>query len=338
MKHITYLLEHFDTNELSVLHKLLKTKENNIQEIEEKLGEILLPSGVIGGIAKFVKLSRRSLTYSEFIIKIASNNEISLNFENEKTIEAEQKLFITLFKTEFDKMSESEKEEYFKKLQENGLDKSQIASLTAITTLGVAQASGFGVYLLASSTIATISSALGIVLPFALYTTVSSLISIFTGPVGFLIVGVTFYSTFKKIFIGDYENATKCFKYIASMRNIVPVKYENEINEEKNKVSKYLIQNEKETVEINNNNQQINTSKKEITIHTNKIQELQTEINLLKNKNLHTQSNITKIESKNINLRNDININENAINKSRALIMQIAAKLQSFIMKTKNNE
>jgi len=349
MKNITYLLENFDTKELSVLDKLLNTKENNIQQIEYQLGKILLP---IGGW-----FLQEPLSYSKFLNKIASHNNITLSFEN-GPIEAEQNLFITLFKKEFDKMSESEKEEYFKKLQADGLDKSQISSLTAIATLGVAQASGFGIYLLASSTIATISSVLGIALPFALYTTVSSAISFIIGPVGFLVMGFAVYKSFKDVkniddvfdkfslayktikkgLFGDYETATICFKYIAAMRTIIPIKFENEIELEKNKVSVNLIQNEKTTLEINKNIQQINSSKEEITVHNNQIQELQTEISNLKNKNYNIQSNIKQIEEYNINLRKDININDNAINDSRTFIQKTSEKLEEFLIKTKNQE
>lgn len=356
MKYITYLLENLKTEELSVLQKLLTTKENNIPQIEYELGAILLPSGIPGIFARFLGIYSNLLSYDEIIKKIATHNKISLSFENgpieaeqillralfnkeyDKLSETEQNSFIALLKKEFDKMSETEKEIYYKQLEVDGLNKSQITSLAAFTSLVAAQTSGFGVYLLASSTIGAISSAVGITLPFALYTTVSSIISILTGPIGFLIIGITFYNSFKKNFIGDYEKATMCFKYIAAMRTIIPVRYKNEINEEENKVSNYLTQNKKTTIEINNNVQQINSSRDEITILNNRIQELQNEINNLKIKNYSIQSNIKKTEEANINLRNDITITDNAINKSRTLITKIAAKLQEFLMKTKNQD
>lgn len=355
MKNITYLLENFDPKELSVLHKLLNTKENNIQQIEYQLGEMLLPMG---------GYFQKTLSYTEFLKKIASYNNISLSFKN-GNIEAEQNLFITLFKKEFDKMSESEKEEYLKKIQANGLDKSQIASLTTIATLGVAQASGFGIYLLASSTIGAISSAVGITMPFALYTTMSSAISLIIGPVGFLVMGVAVYKSFKdvknieeiydklslaykgvkKAIFGDYETATICFNYISAMRTIIPVRFENEINQEKNKLSDYETQKEKITLEINKNNQQINSSKEEITNHNNQIQELQNKIENLKTQiqnGRHQISNIhldiTKFEKDNFILRNDIDFNKNASNETEASLTKIEEKLQEYLKKTKNQE
>lgn len=307
MKNITYLLENFDSNELSVLHKLLDTKENNIQQIEFKLGEILLKMG---------GFFQKPLSYAEFINKIASHNNITLNFES-GIIHAEQNLFITLFKKEFDKMTESEKEEYLKNIQVDGLDKNQIASLTAITTLGAAQASGFGIYLLASSTIGAISSAVGITLPFALYTTMSSAISFIIGPVGFLVMGVAVYKSFKdvknieeifdklsfayggikKVVIGDYKTAAICFNYIAAMRTMIPEKYKTGINQEQKKVLDYESHKEKNILNIIKNNKEINSYKVEITDYNNQIQKLQNEIDNLKNQVQNKRGQIFNFQS-----------------------------------------
>lgn len=354
MKNVTYLLENFDQKELSVLHKLLNTKENNIQQIEYQLGEILLP---IGGYF------HKTLSYTEFLKKIASHNNIPLNFKN-GNIEAEKDLYITLFKKKYDSMTIFEKDEYLKNLEANGLNKNQIASLTAITTLGAAQASGFGIYLLATSTIGAISSAVGITLPFALYTTMSSAISFIIGPVGFLVMGVAVYKSFKdvkdideiydklqlaykgikKAFFGDYERATVCFNYIAAMRNAIPVRFENEINQEKNKLLEFETQKEKTTSELSKNNQQIKTSKEEININSSQIQEFQNQIDALNNKiqnKRHQISNINlyieKIEKDNIDLINDIDSNKNAINVINESLIKMKEKLQVFLTKNKEH-
>lgn len=354
MKNVTYLLESFDPKELSILHKILNTKENNIQQIVYQLGEMLLP---LGGYFQ------KPLSYTEFLKKIASHNDMLLSFKN-GNIEAEQQLFITLFKKEFDKMSESEKEEYLKKTQGDGLDKNQIASLTAIATLGAAQASGFGIYLLATSTIGAISSTLGITLPFALYTTMSSAISLIIGPVGFLVMGVAVYKSFKDVknieeiyeklslaykglkkgFFGDYERATICLKYIAAMRTIIPVRFENEINQEKNKLLDYETQKRKITFEINENNLQINSSKEEITIYNNqiqglqkKIEEIKTQIQNEKHQIYNTQLNIKKFENDNLDLTNDIDFNKNASYLTKTSLAKMEKKLQEYLIKTKNS-
>jgi hypothetical protein len=89
--------------------------------------------------------------------------------------------------------------------------------------------------------VGAITSVLGITLPFAFYTSMSTVISYFIGPVGFLFLGYALYKSFKslksindvrnvlsknykavrKFVSGDYERATLCFKYIASTRILV---------------------------------------------------------------------------------------------------------------------
>jgi hypothetical protein len=353
MKNVTYLLENFDSKELSILYKLLNIQENNILQILDKLGELLLP---LGGYFQ------KPLNYTDFLKKIASHNNMSISCEN-GNIEAEQQLFLTLFKKEFDKMSDSEKEDYLKKTHADGLNKNQIASLTAITTLGAAQASGFGIYLLATTTIGAISSTLGITLPFALYSTMSSAISLIIGPVGFLVMGVAVYKSFKDVknideisekfslayksikkgIFGDYERATICFKYIAAMRTVIPVRFENEINQQKAKLLDYETQKNEIALEINENNLQISSSKEEITIHNNQIQELhykiedlKTQVQKEKYEIFNIQLNIAKFENDNFDLRNDIDINENTSFSTKVSLTEMEDKLQEFLMKTKN--
>lgn len=56
--------------------------------------------------------------------------------------------------------------------------------------LTAAQLSGFGVYLLATTTLGAITGVLGITLPFAVYTTMTSAIAVILGPVGWIGAGL----------------------------------------------------------------------------------------------------------------------------------------------------
>lgn len=60
---------------------------------------------------------------------------------------------------------------------------------TTLATLGAAQASGFGVYLGATTALGFVSHAVGVTLPFAVYAGMSSTIAFLIGPVGFLAAG-----------------------------------------------------------------------------------------------------------------------------------------------------
>lgn len=62
--------------------------------------------------------------------------------------------------------------------------------LTAVTALGLAQASGFGIYLASTTALGFLTHAVGITLPFAVYTTMTSTIAFIIGPVGWLSVGL----------------------------------------------------------------------------------------------------------------------------------------------------
>lgn len=62
-------------------------------------------------------------------------------------------------------------------------------SATTLAALGAAQASGFGVYLGATTALGFVSHAVGVTLPFAVYAGMSSTIAFLLGPVGFLAAG-----------------------------------------------------------------------------------------------------------------------------------------------------
>jgi uncharacterized protein YaaW (UPF0174 family) len=69
-------------------------------------------------------------------------------------------------------------------------DNKHVGPITAFGALGMAQASGFGVYLAATTTLGFLTHAVGISLPFAAYTGLTSTIAFVIGPVGWLGVGI----------------------------------------------------------------------------------------------------------------------------------------------------
>lgn len=245
MKSIENLLSQMTSEQKAPIVKILGLKINDNDAIKEKLSKILLPAGGI---------LQSSISYNQFLQKIAeqNNEKIDLSYGD---VKAETNLYLQLFQQEFEKLSPEEKEKIYQELEKAGLDKNQITSLSGVSTLGVAQLSGFGVYLLASSTVGAITSVLGITLPFAFYTGMSSIISFVIGPVGFLVMGVMIYRSFKNVkswdealdmlknswtemknfALGDYTRGTLAFKYIASTRVILTENYKNEIFENKSK-------------------------------------------------------------------------------------------------------
>lgn len=233
---------------------------------------------------------------------------------NKNIVSIEESLYLKLYAKEFAKLTAEEKEQIFKELEKVGLDKNQIASLSGVAAIGAAQLSGFGIYVLASSTLGAMTSMLGLTLPFVIYTGMSSLISFVIGPIGFLVMGIAIYRSFKNVkswdeavgifkvswkeilsfTTGDYNRGLMAFKYIAATRIVLRENFSKEIEQEELK-----IQNRK-----NQDLQHYETiSIKEVLIN---------EINSkIKNKNLlreNVENEIRKLEKELESLNNEIEI------------------------------
>lgn len=285
MKHIDILLNEMTIEQKAPIVKILGLKSNENKSILEKLSKILLP---VGGFFQ------TPLNYNQFVQKIASENnekiDFSLGIGN-----AEKELYLKLFQQEFEKLTDEEKENIYKELEKAGLDKNQIKSLSGISAIGAAQLSGFGIYLLASSTLGAITSVLGLTLPFAFYTGMSSVISFVIGPVGFLVMGVLVYRSFKNvkswdealdllktswkemkaIALGDYTRGTLVFKYLAATRIV-------------------LTENLKK--EIEKNSSQISNRKNNISIIDDEIRTNESEISRINEVKMEQAENVSSIE------------------------------------------
>lgn len=131
-------------------------------------------------------------SYHDIVTRIASRMNISAS--GLTTEQIERRIVALLWNTVWEKMTPEQRSAFDEKLREECRDhkKATIAAGATITgaTLLAAQVSGFGVYLLASSTLAAITSGLGLTLPFAAYTAMSTVISTIIGPVGWLGLGL----------------------------------------------------------------------------------------------------------------------------------------------------
>ncbi len=93
--------------------------------------------------------------------------------------------------------------------------KSMVNVVTGTGAVMAAQASGFGVYVAASTVLSTLTGALGITLPFAVYTGLSSLVSAAIGPVGWAVLGLW---GIKKISDPDYKKTIPCVLVMCAVR------------------------------------------------------------------------------------------------------------------------
>ncbi|WP_159020633.1 hypothetical protein [Algibacter sp. L3A6] len=284
MENLNTFLNKLSTEELEVLYTLLAVKDKTVENITAKFSALTLPFG-----GRF----QEKLSYRQVLGEICEKENIEFD-SNLKTSELERDIFQKLFVKEYEELSEVEKQEFINKLEKKGLNKNQIASLTSIAAITAAQASGFGIYLLASTTVGAITSLLGVTLPFVVYTTMSSVISVLIGPVGFLVLGYGMYKSFKdvksldeagvifkqsgiqlkKIVFGDIDTSIMVFKYIASMRII-------KINDLRDKIAleyKSIANNESYKDEVLTKKQAL---KNNINLVSKSIQDLNAEIELI---------------------------------------------------------
>lgn len=120
-------------------------------------------------------------------------------FEKDKTIE-EQELFLSqaIIIAALQRMSPTERKVFFesqvdtiKMTREANIENDNLRGpLTTFALLGVAQTSGFAVYVASTTALGFLTHAVGITLPFAVYTGMTSTIAFVIGPVGWLAAGI----------------------------------------------------------------------------------------------------------------------------------------------------
>ncbi|WP_165750537.1 hypothetical protein [Cellulophaga sp. Z1A5H] len=349
MKHIETLLSEMTIEQKAPIVKILGLKNNDNNLIIEKLSKILLP---VGGFLQ------TPLNYKQIIEKIASDNNQNIDLSL-GIIDAEKKLYVKLFHQEFEKLTEKEKDNIYNELEKAGLDRSQIKSLSSISALGAAQLSGFGVYLLASSTLGAITSVLGVTLPFAFYTGMSSAISFVIGPVGFLVMGVLVYRSFKNVkswdeafdllkaswkgikafAIGDSTRSTLAFKYLAATRIVLTENLLNEIEANSSKIKIRKTNILKINSEIDNHERKIVNIKNAKNSQSNLASTIKIEI-LKKQEKLKNVSDKIYLLDKEIgNVAKNIQdkIYDKKLNEKEVLISEYESKLKLSKIDKLNN-
>lgn len=238
-----YPIKILTQEEARVLYKIfnIKINENAEGKLQSKLGKLLLP---VGGVLQ------EKLTYEDTIEKVAEKKNINLAGLS-SVASKERELFIKLFNKGFNELSDANKTEFLETLKINGLSSDQVASITVLGGIGIAQCSGFGIYLLASSTAAAITGAFGITLSFAFYTAMSGFIKFAIGPVGFLLAAIPLFKTFKNFrswqdfknifnsvysegknyFVGNYQSAELVIQYFASLRIMKLYQFETDLSQ-----------------------------------------------------------------------------------------------------------
>lgn len=91
-----------------------------------------------------------------------------------------------------------------------------VGPLTTFALLGLAQTSGFGIYLASTTALGFLTHAIGVTLPFAFYTGLTSTIAVLIGPVGWFSAGSFFLYKFLQ---PQWKKLLPAILYIISFRN-----------------------------------------------------------------------------------------------------------------------
>ena len=211
------LFKNLNAEQRQVFQKLLNKKPGESFDIEKELSGIIKP---LKGIFQ------KKLNYEEILQKIFNHYKLPGSTSSVKKME--EQILLYKFKENYDKLSPEEKkkfqEELNKVLENQNLESSQLASLGTVGALALAELSGMGIYIVASTLVGGLTSLLGITLPFAFYTGMSSFLAFVTGPVGWAIgIGAFAYSVRNE----SLESISKKFRttFLAS-KNLVRGNYE----------------------------------------------------------------------------------------------------------------
>lgn len=215
---IREVLKDWNEQDLSNLLVLLgdKSGEPSISKIEEKFKWLYHSRHRVGAVTTFQNLKSRVAAkvsggtsshitpdeikevphYNLLLAKAAKHIKA---YEGDPTLE-ECELYLShaVIIAALQRMSPSQRIKFFNtnidmdKIMESAKIKSTNlkGSVMAATALGVAQASGFGVFLASTTALGFLTHAIGITLPFAVYTGLTSTIAFVIGPAGWLVAGI----------------------------------------------------------------------------------------------------------------------------------------------------
>lgn len=211
------LFSQLKNDQRQIFEKLLGKKPGENFDIEKELSNLIKPMR---------GLMQKQLTYKETLKKITDHYGIRTSNTDVKKIEEE--ILIFKFKENFDKLSPEDKarfqQELNKVLESKNLEGSQLASLGTVGALALAELSGMGLFIMASTFVGGLTSLIGVTLPFAFYTGMSSFLAFVTGPVGWAVgIGALAYSLRND----NFESISNKFKAtLKASRSLVQGNYE----------------------------------------------------------------------------------------------------------------
>jgi uncharacterized protein YaaW (UPF0174 family) len=167
----------------------------------------------------FGRLFSKPLTYAEIVIQCLDKLKVGCNTSDPVPV-LEAKLVHKVIGDAWARMTPAQREQLQHEMSRaaaiEGYDRNRFASLGPIAALSVAQLSGFGIYLFATTALSAVTGVAGVVLPFVAYTTMSSAISFVIGPVGW--IGAGLFAIWK-LTGPDYKKLIPAVLMIAALRD-----------------------------------------------------------------------------------------------------------------------
>lgn len=211
------LFSNLNDEQWQIFEKLLNKKRGESFIIENELSGIIKP---------FKGFLQKKLSYLEILKKITDHYNIPSSNSDVKKIE--EQILLYKFQENYEKLSPEDKEKFQQELNKiteiQNLKVSQLASLGTVGALALAEMSGMGLYIVASTFVGGLTTILGITLPFAFYTGMSSFLAFITGPVGWAVgIGALAYSLRNE----NLEGISKKFKStLQASQSLVSGNYE----------------------------------------------------------------------------------------------------------------
>ena len=214
MDDLKYLLNRASFDEIKALADILKAKEPTVDRIIDRLSK----KSQDAASYIFNEIFDDHPSYQKIVRRAAKKLKIKCDkYESASVMEI--KIAQKVIKTMWENMTPEQKRQMEEQLRQTAseFDKGSelLGSSSIFLALTGAKLSGFGIYLLASTTLGSLSGMIGITLPFVVYTTMSRTIALVLGPVGWIGAGLF---TIWQLTEPSYKRVIPAIVYICALR------------------------------------------------------------------------------------------------------------------------
>lgn len=221
LSELYYFLENLSDDERANFQKIIKS---NFGDSPECLCDqmVYLRSGAIGQLFS-------ELSYKQLVTDVADHIKVDWStlcqertWGNISIAEIENAIVIKTFSEMYERLSDIDKQKLRDELNRIAKDKGFHKEFITASGLILANLSGFQIYLLATTTLGALSSFLGIVFPFLVYTTLTRTIAAIIGPAGWIALGLI---TLLHLNSPNWSKLIAGIIYISYLRNISSLEF-----------------------------------------------------------------------------------------------------------------